>query len=79
MANIITLWAKDWGIDELVFVCQCESMSEAKRLKRYYEANYPDDSCGWPCSYVIQNEPAPEPGPSYECLAAAGVGLCGVC
>ena len=79
MANVITLWAKDWGIEEMEFICQCDSVSEARRLKRHYETNYPDDRYGRPCRYVIQDEPPPEPGHSQECLAAAGVELWGGC
>jgi len=67
------LYAKDWGIDELEFIDALDTKAEALALKRYYEANYPDDAYGYPCRYVVRREAAPEPAISWEQLAAAGM------
>lgn len=67
MANATTwhLYAKEWGIDDLIWIECFSTKSEAISLKRYYEEKYPDDNMGWPCRYLISTNP-PEPEIEYE-------------
>ena len=67
------LYAKEWGIDELVFVDAYDTAREAEAQRRHHQANYPDDSMGWPVRYVVHKEAPPEPGIPWEQLAAAGL------
>jgi hypothetical protein len=66
------LYAKEWGIDELVFVDAYDSRSEAQSMRRWYQENHPEDSMGWPCRYIVSKEPPPE-RISYEQASAAGL------
>lgn len=69
-----TLWAKDWGIDELEFIDSYDTHQEAAAAARRYREEYPEDKYGWPCSYLVKkDEPRPEPGIPYEQLSAAGL------
>lgn len=66
------LYAREWGISELIFVDAYDSRREAEASRRHYAANYPEDGMGWPCSYLVSSEPPPE-AISWEQLAAAGM------
>ena len=66
------LYAKEWGIDELVFVDAYDSRRDAEASRRHHEANHPTDGMGWPCSYLVSTE-APPDATSWEQLAAAGL------
>ena len=66
------LYAKEYGIDELVFIDAYDSRREALAMQRHHQAAYPNDAMGWPCRYVVSNEPPPE-AISWEQLAAAGM------
>ena len=67
------VYAKLWGINELEFIDSYDSMAAAAAVARRYRKEYPDDMQGAPVRYVIQKEAPPEPGISWEQLAAAGL------
>lgn len=68
-----TVWAKLWGIEELEFIDEFETLQGAAALARRYREEYPDDMQGAPVRYLIRKDAPPEPGIPYEQLAAAGL------
>jgi hypothetical protein len=74
MKTTYTVWAKLWGINELEFIDEFETLKGAAAAARHYREKYPDDMQGAPVRYLIKkDEPKPEPGIPYEQLAAAGL------
>jgi hypothetical protein len=59
------LYAKEWGIDDLIWVHCYDTKREAEADKRHHEETYPEDTHGWPCRYIISTDP-PEPEPELE-------------
>jgi len=68
-----TVWAKLWGIDELEFIDEFETLQGAAALARRYREEYPDDMQGAPVQYLVRKDAPPEPGIPYEQLASAGL------
>jgi hypothetical protein len=67
------VYAKEWGINELIFVDSYETLRDANACKRECETQHPEDSMGWPCRYLVRKGAPPEPGIPWEQLAAAGM------
>jgi hypothetical protein len=71
--NAYTVWAKLWGINELEFIDEFETLKGAAAAARRDREQYPDDMQGAPVQYLVRKEPPPESGIPYEQLAAAGM------
>jgi hypothetical protein len=67
------VYAKLWGISELEFIDEYETLHSAAAAARRYREQYPDDMQGAPVQYLVRKEPPPEPGVPYEQLSAAGL------
>jgi hypothetical protein len=67
------VYAKLWGISELEFIDEHETLHSAAAAARRYREQYPDDMQGAPVQYLVRKEPPPEPGIPYEQLSAAGL------
>ena len=67
------VYAKLWGISELEFINDYETLHSAAAAARRYREQYPDDMQGAPVQYLVRKEPPPEPGIPYEQLSAAGL------